>query len=245
MREPVGFTGSSAALRRIGTPLGLLLLSLALALALPAGALAFATAAGLTPRPSITGFTPRSGRAGTTVTLTGTNFGGATAVAFPNAAASFTIISGTEIKAQVPRDAFSGTVAVTTAGGTAFSAERFTVLPTKVTLGLSGIRRGAVKLGARVTATGMVTPMSLYEIFTRGEGDVSLTAQRRQNRRWVTAMTASVALKSWVSDDYNRMHDYIWKYRPAKKGAYRLRAAVPQSTLRNATTTAWQAFRVN
>jgi hypothetical protein len=69
--------------------------------------------------PTITGFTPGAGINGTSVTITGTNFTGATAVSFGGtAASSFTVDSATGITAVVGPGA-SGSVAVTTPYGTA------------------------------------------------------------------------------------------------------------------------------
>ena len=69
--------------------------------------------------PTITSFTPTSGATGTTVTITGTNFTDATAVSFGGtAAASFNVVSATQITAVVGSGA-SGSVSVTTPGGTA------------------------------------------------------------------------------------------------------------------------------
>ena len=78
--------------------------------------------------PTITSFTPGSGAVGTSVTITGTNLTGASVVAFHGTAAtSFTVGSVTQITATVPSGATTGTIAVTTAGGTATSADTFTV----------------------------------------------------------------------------------------------------------------------
>jgi hypothetical protein len=80
-----------------------------------------ASLAGFTyvPTPAITSFSPQSGEPGTTITINGTNFTGATAVSFGTAtAASFTIVSPTQITAVVPGNA-GGTIAISTPGGTA------------------------------------------------------------------------------------------------------------------------------
>ena len=71
--------------------------------------------------PTISSFTPSFGTAGTTVTITGTNFTGATAVNFGGAAAeSFTINSSTSITAVVGKGQSSGgIISVTTPGGIA------------------------------------------------------------------------------------------------------------------------------
>src|SRR5436853_7518536 len=51
--------------------------------------------------PTITSFTPTSGRVGTSVTISGANFMGATAVTFNGSAATFTVTSDTEIQTTV------------------------------------------------------------------------------------------------------------------------------------------------
>jgi hypothetical protein len=82
---------------------------------------------GGTPAPTISGFSPVSGPSGTSVTITGTNFTGASAVSFNNQAASFSVVSSTQINATVPNCSSSGQVRVTTAGGTATSSGSFSV----------------------------------------------------------------------------------------------------------------------
>ncbi len=82
---------------------------------------------GGTPAPTISSFSPTSGGTGTSVTITGTNFTGATSVSFNNQSASFTVNSSTQITATVPNCSSTGLVRVTTAGGTATSSGTFTV----------------------------------------------------------------------------------------------------------------------
>ena len=78
--------------------------------------------------PTISSFTPSGGVAGAVITLSGTNFTGATAVRFNGTdAASFTVNSATQISATVPVGASTGTISVTTPGGTATTSSSFTV----------------------------------------------------------------------------------------------------------------------
>jgi|GEM_PF-3141287 len=81
----------------------------------------------LNTRVAISSLSAPSGAAGTSITLTGANFTGATAVAFNGTAAtSFTVNSATSITATVPAGAGTGPVTVTTPGGTA-TGPSFTV----------------------------------------------------------------------------------------------------------------------
>ena len=68
---------------------------------------------------------------GSSLVITGTNFTGATGVAFNGTAAtSFVVNSATQITATVPAGATTGTVSVTTGSGTATSPGSFAVAPT-------------------------------------------------------------------------------------------------------------------
>ncbi len=107
------------------------------------------------PRPALTTAVPRFGpeTGGNTVTLTGTNFTGATAVRFGvTPATSFTVVSDTQITAVAP--ARTGTVAitVTTRGGRSNGVlYGFTPAPTLTTV---APRFGPVTGGNTVTLTG-------------------------------------------------------------------------------------------
>jgi hypothetical protein len=82
------------------------------------------------PLPTVTKVEPTRGPAsgGTSVTITGSNFNGATAVRFGSSTASFTVNSGTSITAVSPPGSGSVNVTVTTPAGTSAisSADVFT-----------------------------------------------------------------------------------------------------------------------
>jgi myo-inositol-hexaphosphate 3-phosphohydrolase len=80
------------------------------------------------PRPpSIASFTPLSGPAGTAVTIQGTELYTTTAVTFRDAAAIFSIISDSELRAVVPAGAFSGPIQVINPAASSTSEAAFTV----------------------------------------------------------------------------------------------------------------------
>jgi hypothetical protein len=108
------------------------------------------TAAGL----SITGLNPTAGPVGTSVTITGTNFGasqGTSTVTFNGTAATVTSWSATSIVTTVPASATTGNVVVTV-GGQASNAVSFTV--TTAGLSIAGLNPTAGPVGTSVTITG-------------------------------------------------------------------------------------------
>jgi gliding motility-associated-like protein len=106
--------------------------------------------------PVITSFTPTSAVTGATVTLTGTDFTGATAVSFGGTAAtSFNVVSATSITAVVAAGT-SGDVSVTTPGGTAVLAG-FTFIPAPVITSFSPAS-GSVGTLVTIAGTNLETP---------------------------------------------------------------------------------------
>jgi hypothetical protein len=78
--------------------------------------------------PKITGLTPDDGLVDSTVTIIGTNLTGVTAVRFGAALANFSAGNDSALTATVPAAAVTGTVSVTTPGGTATSPAPFVVI---------------------------------------------------------------------------------------------------------------------
>lgn len=70
-----------------------------------------------------------SGKMGAAVTILGTDLKGATSVTFNGTAATFTVVSKSEITTTVPTGATTGFVEVTTRGGTLKSDVVYTVKP--------------------------------------------------------------------------------------------------------------------
>jgi photosystem II stability/assembly factor-like uncharacterized protein len=105
--------------------------------------------------PSITSFAPATGVEGTVVTIVGTGFTGATAVAFNGASAAFTVTADTQIAATVPAGATSGRISVTGPGGTADSGADFSVaaVPLPVPT-VTGFSPASGPVGTVVTVTG-------------------------------------------------------------------------------------------
>jgi IPT/TIG domain len=103
--------------------------------------------------PSISGFTPTSGPVGTTVTISGSNFSGATAVKLGAVAASFSVLTPGSIQATVPSGATSAKWQVTTGGGTATSAGTFTVTASAAPT-ISSFTPGSGRVGTTVTING-------------------------------------------------------------------------------------------
>jgi hypothetical protein len=102
-------------------------------------------------QPTITSLSAASGFAGENITVTGTGFFGVTSVKFNGAAGAFSAVSidGTSLHVVVPNAATTGTVTVTTVGGTGASSTTFVVLPH-----VTGFTPAAAVAGANVTISG-------------------------------------------------------------------------------------------
>jgi len=99
-----------------------------------------------------------------------------------------------------------------------------------LTVKLSGLRSGALRLGQSVTAGGTVAPTSL------AGSKITFTAQLKQGATWITVKTTSATI--------NSRGMYSWKYKPAKKGACRLQGAIARTATLAGVTTNWLAFKV-
>jgi hypothetical protein len=101
--------------------------------------------------PVITQFTPLEGGVGTTVTITGANFTGATGVVFDNSpAVNFSVTSSSTIVAVVPSGATSGRITVVGPGGTG-SRSRFRIVSPPA---ISALNVNAATVGTVITITG-------------------------------------------------------------------------------------------
>ncbi len=106
---------------------------------------------------------------------------------------------------------------------------RYVVVGPKLTLKLSGLRRSALRRGRYVTTKGVVTPGVL------AGGKVKLQVQRWVHR-WATVKTALRTIGS--------KGGYSWRYKPAKRGSYRLRATIAKTATNTAVATTWRKFKV-
>ena len=110
--------------------------------------------------PTVTSVSPTSGSTagGTSVTITGTNFTGATAVTFGStAASSYTVNSATQITATSPAEsAATIDITVTTGGGTSATSasDQFTFTASPPTVTAVSPTSGSTSGGTSVTVTG-------------------------------------------------------------------------------------------
>lgn len=79
--------------------------------------------------PQVKSIAPATGPVGTKVTITGVSLKQTSKVTIGGKAATFTVVSDTQVTATVATGAKTGAVAVTTAGGSANSPTKFTVTP--------------------------------------------------------------------------------------------------------------------
>jgi hypothetical protein len=118
----------------------------------PTGTVQSASSYAVTPHiaPTITSFTPTSGLTGIPVTITGSHFSGASNVSFGTKAATFSILSDTQIRTTVPNGALAAKISVTTAAGTGASTSNFSP-----TLSITAFSPTSGTAGTTVTITGV------------------------------------------------------------------------------------------
>ena len=124
--------------------------------------------------PFIIGFNPGTGGAGTTVTITGGNFQGATAVRFNGLAASFTV-NGNQITAQVPSNAITGPITVVAPGGSATSAATFYATPS-----ITSFTPTTAAPGTTVQITG-INLLGATAVSFNGQPAANFTVQNNSN----------------------------------------------------------------
>jgi hypothetical protein len=101
--------------------------------------------------PTITAVSPTQAAVGSTIAVTGTNFGGATSVRLNGRSAAYTVVSSSRLTFTVPQGATSGTITVTTAAGAATSTQSVTVSPPPT---ITGFTPGLGPVGTTVTVMG-------------------------------------------------------------------------------------------
>ena len=180
--------------------------------------------------PVVARSSPRRVAPGSTVTVTGSGFAGATAVTFNGEPATFSVVSAAAITATVPAGATSGPVAVTTTGGTGVSATSYTVVPQAAAALSLKIAPAACAPGGAVKASGLLTPASL------AGSPVRLSVQRKKSGAWVSVKTVVVATKASGA--------FAWTYRPVRTGPYHVKASIAATVAHTAAQTPWRGFSV-
>jgi hypothetical protein len=110
----------------------------------------FITSSNFFAPPFITGFSPATGRSGTNVIVTGTNFLGTTSVLFGSTPATdFTVLSNNAVRVSVPAGAQTGGLVLMAPAGSYPTTSNFVVQPT-----ILGFTPGFGPVGTTVTISG-------------------------------------------------------------------------------------------
>ena len=157
------------------------------------------------PEPTVTGLSPTKGPTvgGTTVTITGTNLSGATAVKFGSVAAkSFTVVSGTSITAVSPAGTGIVNVTVTTVGGESAtsSADEFGYGVVAPSVSKVEPVEGPLAGGTKVTITGTnftgAKEVKFGTVEAKSFTVVSATSIMAESPAGVSAATVNVFVKT-------------------------------------------------
>lgn len=110
--------------------------------------------------PTVTSIAPTSGGVGTSVVINGSNLLNTTSVVFSSGkSAPFTVLSNTQIVTAVPTGAVTGSIRVTSAGGSAttasFKVGNSLVVPTVTGYSPASLRPGMLPTGVVITGTNL------------------------------------------------------------------------------------------
>lgn len=141
------------------------------------------------PAPTVTSFSPAQGSVGTRVVLSGTNLNSARQVTFGGGAvAAVQVLSSTQCVAIVPAGAVSGSLLVTTPGGTGTSAGSFKVVEPVAATNLSPARNSL-----RAPTNADVVLRLSQSLNANAAADLIVTSEQRQGRRTGTASGVGTA----------------------------------------------------
>jgi hypothetical protein len=101
--------------------------------------------------------------------------------------------------------------------------------PCSATIGLAGLKAGALKLGKKVTVKGTVKPAHA--------ANATIAIQRKVGAKWVKAKTVVRPVNATSGN-------YSYAYKPLKKGAYRVKTSVAKTATYASATTAYKTFKV-
>jgi uncharacterized repeat protein (TIGR03803 family) len=133
---------------------------------------------------------PAAGKVGATIRIEGTNLTGTTAVSFHGTMATFTVVSGTQIKTTVPSGATTGFVTVTTPSGTLTSNKKFRVTPQ-----ITSFKPTSGPVGTVVTITGVSLTQTTKVTF----GGVKATTLAVNSDTQVTATVPTGAVTGKIA----------------------------------------------
>ena len=154
--------------------------------------------------PVIDNFSPRSGPVGTSVTIDGNHFTGATSVTFNGRGAQFSVVNDDRITATVPSGATTGLIRVTTPAGFDESFSSFSVT------GGTHERSISLYLGGRLFAYGRVVSLDGFDAC---QGNVPVVIKRFHRGRW-----------RWVATTATRKDGSYRTFLRDRRGRYRARA---------------------
>lgn len=165
--------------------------------------------------PTVTSFSPASGTIGTKITIAGSGFAKTKTVAIGGAASAFKAMSNTRIVATAPADVVTGTIAVTTTGGTGRSKAIFTVTPGVALSAATGEPRSVLQISGAGFRPGTAVDIYFDTIdealaITTSKGLIAMQLQVPASAQPGTHWVSLVARGSFVAAQTAFVVDTNW-----------------------------------